>query len=138
MANFDFSKEGKFAKKAMEQARYSKMKRTMNKERELGQRLDMIEAGPKLDRRKAKQPVGKAKQPVGKAKQPVINSLNNLLYAAQLYANEKHAVGLENLSSQEYDLFKLTVSILETNKGSLSISKKRNKTRKKKKKGKKQ
>jgi len=131
MANFDFSKEGKFAKKAMEQARYSKMKRTMNKERELGQRLDMIEAGPKLDRRKAKQPVGKAKQ-------PVINSLNNLLYAAQLYANEKHAVGLENLSSQEYDLFKLTVSILETNKGSLSISKKRNKTRKKKKKGKKQ
>ena len=132
-SEFDFSKEAKFAKKAMEQARYSKMKRTMNKEREVGQRLDMIDAGPKLDWRKAKQPVARAKQPVG-------NSLNNLLSAAQLYVNEKHAAGLRNLPPQEVRLFDLAMSILESKKGSLSISKKRNKTRKKnkKKKGKKQ
>ena len=133
MSEFDFSKEAKFAKKAMEQARYSKMKRTMNKEREVGQRLDRIDAGPKLDWRTAKQPVGRDKQPVG-------NSLNNLLSAAQLYVNEKHAAGLRNLPPQEVRLFDLAMSILESKKGSLSISKKRNKTRKKnkKKKGKKQ
>ena len=132
-SEFDFSKEAKFAKKAMEQARYSKMKRTMNKEREVGQRLDMIDAGPKIDWRTAKQPVARSKQPVG-------NSLNNLLSAAQLYVNEKHAAGLRNLPPQEVRLFDLAMSILESKKGSLSISKKRNKTRKKnkKKKGKKQ
>ena len=126
MANFNFSKEGKFAKKAMEQARYSKMKRTMNKERDLGQRLDMIEAGPKLDWRKPKK--------------PVINSLNNLLSTAQLYVNEKHAEGLKNLPPKEVRIFELCLQLLESNKGSLSMGKKRNKTRKKKKKkkGKKQ
>ena len=138
MSEFDFSKEAKFAKKAMEQARYSKMKRTMNKEREVGQRLDRIDAGPKLDWRTAKQPVARAKQPVARAKQPVGNSLNNLLSAAQLYVNEKHAAGLRNLPPQEVRLFDLAMSILESKKGSLSISKKRNKTKKKKKKGKKQ